>query len=351
MKEAIVSAGPKVQLINSPVPKPTADQVLIKVVVSGSNPKDWKLPQRFGSHNSGDDIAGIVEEVGDEVTEFKKGDRVAAFHEMRTPHGSFAEYAIAPAHTTFHLPKKTTFEEAATIPLAALTAAVGLYVRLGLPEPWVPAKKSIPLIVYGGSSAVGAYAIKLAQLSNIHPIITVAGRGQAYVEKLISRNRGDTIVDYRAGDEAVIAGIKHALKNANVDEVHYAFDAVSEHNSYQNLSHVLSSEDSKIALIVPGKDYSAIPGHIQHSVIQVGSVHQAVDPQSEEGKAGIRTGGREFGFVFSRLFSRLLQEGWFTGHPYEIVPGGLNSVEQALTNLKDGVNSATKYVFRIEETN
>ncbi|KAH8808588.1 chaperonin 10-like protein [Xylogone sp. PMI_703] len=350
MKEAIVSAGPKVEIVDSPVPKPTASQVLIKVVVSGSNPKDWKSPQRVPPHNSGDDIAGIVEDVGEEVTEFKKGDRVAAFHQMRTPHGSFAEYAIAPAHTTFHLPKKTTFEEAATIPLAALTAALGLYVRLGLPEPWAPAKIPIPLIVYGGSGAVGAYAIKLAQLSNIHPIIVVAGRGQAYVEQLISRDRGDTIVDYRAGDEAVVSGIKYALKNANASEVHYAFDAISEHNSYQNISRVLSAEGSKVTLVLPGKDYSAIPNYTQHSLTTVGDVHKVIDQQSEEGKAGIRTGGPELGFVFSRFFSRGLQEGWFNGHPYEVVAGGLNGVEKALTDLKNGVNSATKYVFRIEDT-
>jgi len=87
-------------------------QVLIKVVYSGSNPKDWKAPEYSGNaSNSGDDIAGIVEAVGENVVEFKKGDRVAAFHEMRADHGSFAEYAIAWAHTTFHLPKKISFEE------------------------------------------------------------------------------------------------------------------------------------------------------------------------------------------------------------------------------------------------
>jgi NADPH:quinone reductase-like Zn-dependent oxidoreductase len=85
--------------------------VLIKVVVSGSNPKDWKLPNLFGgSTNEGDDIAGIVEKVGANVFEFKPGDRVAAFHEMRTPAGSYAEYAIAWQHTTFHIPKDTSFE-------------------------------------------------------------------------------------------------------------------------------------------------------------------------------------------------------------------------------------------------
>jgi hypothetical protein len=111
MKEAIVAKGPKVTIHNVPIPKPNADQVLIKVIYSGSNPKDWKIPQFFKPHNSGDDIAGIVESVGENVLEFKKGDRVAAFHEMVKDHGSFAEYAIAWAHTTFHLPAKTTFEE------------------------------------------------------------------------------------------------------------------------------------------------------------------------------------------------------------------------------------------------
>ena len=92
------------------IPQPNADHVLIKVVVSGSNPKDWKIPnQRKTPLNSGDDIARTIEKVGENVTEFKLGDRAAAFHEMMTPHGSFAEYAIAWTHTTFHLPKKGFF--------------------------------------------------------------------------------------------------------------------------------------------------------------------------------------------------------------------------------------------------
>jgi NADPH:quinone reductase-like Zn-dependent oxidoreductase len=105
--------GPKVRIVDSPVPEPNADQVLIRVVVSGSNPKDWKVPEWMGTEtNQGDDIAGVVEKVGASVTEFKPGDRVAAFHEMMTPHGSYAEYAIAWAHTTFHIPKNISFEGA-----------------------------------------------------------------------------------------------------------------------------------------------------------------------------------------------------------------------------------------------
>lgn len=104
-------AGPKVRVEDVPIPKPNDDQVLIKVVVSGSNPKDWKAPFWLNDENhQGDDIAGIVHEVGVNVTEFKPGDRVAAFHQMRTPHGSYAEYAIAWQHTTFHIPKTTSYE-------------------------------------------------------------------------------------------------------------------------------------------------------------------------------------------------------------------------------------------------
>lgn len=194
----------------------------------------------------------------------------------------------------------------------------------------------------------GAYAIKLAQLSNIHPIIAVAGRGSAFVETLIDRKKGDTIVDYRKGDSAVVNDLQEALKQAGASEVKYAFDAVSEHNSFQNLSQVLSKHGSKITLVLPGKDYNEIPEYIEKSTTTVGSVH--ADVPEAKAKAGVIIGGREFGYVFFRLFSRGLQQGWFSGHPHEVVPGGLNGIEQALSNLKAGVNSATKYVFKIEDT-
>jgi hypothetical protein len=121
MKEAVVAKGPKVTIHDVPTPKPGANQVLIKVIYSGCNPKDWKRVEYGQPHNSGDDIAGIVESVGEGVFEFKKGDRVAAFHEMMAPHGSFSEYAVAWDYTTFHLPQKTSFEQ----------------VRLGLYGNWV----------------------------------------------------------------------------------------------------------------------------------------------------------------------------------------------------------------------
>lgn len=71
MKEVIIFPGPRAEIIDSPIPKPTADQIVIKVVVSGSNPKDWKVDWLPEGLNQGDDIAGIVHEVGANITEFK----------------------------------------------------------------------------------------------------------------------------------------------------------------------------------------------------------------------------------------------------------------------------------------
>ncbi|KAJ9622122.1 hypothetical protein H2204_011703 [Knufia peltigerae] len=70
------------------IPTPKANEVLTKVHVSGSNPKDWKRPMvnpEFNGTNQGDDIAGVVEAVGSAVTQFRPGDRVAGFHQMQTP--------------------------------------------------------------------------------------------------------------------------------------------------------------------------------------------------------------------------------------------------------------------------
>lgn len=139
------------------------------------------------------------------------------------------------------------------------------------------------------------------------------------------------------------------MSKAGVSEVRHAYDAVSEHNSYQNISKVLS-KGGKVTLVLPGKDYKDIPDYVNKSITTVGDVHQDGPGGSSTGKTGLEYGKRDFGFVFFRYFSRGLQEGFFSGHPYEIVPGGLNGVSKGLTDLKNGVNSASKYIFKIEDT-
>ncbi|KAI4238452.1 MAG: hypothetical protein LQ352_007872 [Teloschistes flavicans] len=231
-----------------------------------------------------------------------------------------------------------------------MTAAIGLYQRFeGLPLPWHPTTKPIPLIIYGAASAVGAYAIKLAQLSNIHPLICVAGKGIPFVETLIDKSKGDVVLDYRDGDEKLIQGFETAVDKAG-GKVEYAFDAVSEAPSFTNICKVLDHETGQITLVLPRSDYSAIPSSIRKSQTMVGAVHASGDEQQFQKETGSKTGNIDFGYVFFRFFSRGLQEGWFRGHPQEVVPGGLSGIEAGLKNLKNGKASAVKYVFRMRDT-
>jgi NADPH:quinone reductase-like Zn-dependent oxidoreductase len=107
--------------------------------------------------------------------------------------GGYAEYALASSFTTFHLSPKTSFE-AATIPIPYLTAVIGLYFHLHLPPPLNPTLPPTPFIIYGAASAVGAFAVKMARMSNIHSIIAVAGRGIPFVETLIDRSMRDVVI-------------------------------------------------------------------------------------------------------------------------------------------------------------
>jgi NADPH2:quinone reductase len=287
-----------------------------------------------GEMNQGDDIAGTIHETGEGVSEFKKGDRVFAFHQMLAPGGSYAEYAVAWAYTTAFLPDHVSFQEGAALPLAALTSALGLYSRLSLPQPWLPRKdddKPIPLVIYGASSSIGYYATQFAIRSNVHPIIAVAGRATSHVEKLLDPTKGDAVVDYRQGDEAVSKGIKEALKGA---ELYHCFDGVSEKGSYKNVAKVMS-DGGHITLVLPGRDFSDCPEHVKHSITMVGDVHND---------------HKDFGSVYFRYIAKGVDEGWFKPQPQEEIPGGLAGVEQGLANLKSGKASAVKYVFKVADT-
>ena len=80
--------------------------------------------------NSRDDVAEFVNVVGTSVIDFHVGDHVAALHELGTPGGTYAEYALVWDWTTFHLGDHGSFEEAATVPMTALMASVGLFSML-----------------------------------------------------------------------------------------------------------------------------------------------------------------------------------------------------------------------------
>lgn len=180
------------------------------------------------------------------------------------------------------------------------------------------------------------------------------------MEALIDRIKGDTIVDYRAGDDAVVAGIRQAgAALPNGAKLLHALDAVSEDNSYVNLAQALDDDSGsrrpKITLVLPTRpeDRARIPAHVDLSTTMVGAAH-GDDPAYDTGDSPTNSlaadKGRDFAFVYFRYFARGLADGWFRPQPQVVVPGGLGGVQKALEDLKAGRANAVKYVFRIAET-
>jgi NADPH:quinone reductase len=370
MISALVSKDTKVTIRQTPLPSlPHHHALLIRVVTAGTNPKDWKLPagilQTITSSdpegcNSGDDVAGYVAAVGPDVVDFHVGDAVAGLHELGVMEGgAFAEYAVVMDWVAFHIApsgarhEDIDFDAAATMPMGSLMGSIGMFGMLRVsPGPWAPFDDSEkrPVIVYGAAGAVAAYAVKLAVLANVHPLICVAGNGMDFVREMIEEEKGDVVIDYRKGNEYVVSEMKSA---ACGQPLLHAFDGVTNGESWVNLSKVIA-ERGHISLVLPGIRED-IPAHIQQSTTMAGGLWKELGAYSKSqnktlGRMDVGRNGREFGHMYSRLIGLWFRQGKLKPHPYKVVPGGLRGVETALQDLKEGRTSASKFVVRVDET-
>jgi len=354
MKNLLVYYDPNLttEIEDVPIPDIGPLEILIKVVAAGMNPKDWKhpMPQYFNSRlNQGDDVAGIVERFGDEVKGFKSGERVAGFHQMGTPRGTYAEYCVCPEWTVFHIPDSMSFEEAATVPLAAFTAAVGLYRNLRLPMPFErtddsAATEKSALVINGASGAVGTFALKMAKLNpSISPVVAIAGSNAEFVKS----NGADVVLDYRS--PTIARDLQTALDGKKISHV---FDAANSVSSMGYLLPILDSNTGRYTCTTSVRAGISVKSQEKGEQqvllemwkgwweqIWVGSIH-------EDNPAG----GKMFGAITSRIIEMEMDSCRFKGHLYEVVEGGLNGALEALKKLRDRKNGNKKYVIRIADT-
>ena len=173
MKAIIVHDNKAIIQSNRPFPRLRDDYILVRTVAIALNPTDWKHIERGLAGNGclmGCDFAGIVEEVGKNVTKlWSKGERVAGFthggNTVQPEDGAFAEYIVAKGDVQIKIPESLNFDEAASLPLGVATVMQGLYqkaLRMHLPDD--PIKETTFVLIYGGSTATGALGIQFAKL-------------------------------------------------------------------------------------------------------------------------------------------------------------------------------------------
>ena len=99
---------------------------------------------------------------------FKRGDRICGMchgsNQLQIEDGAFAEYIVAKGDIQLHVPDDLTFEDAATLGVGVLTIGQALYQALKLPLPAEAVETSVPILIYGGSTATGSLAIQSAKL-------------------------------------------------------------------------------------------------------------------------------------------------------------------------------------------
>jgi NADPH:quinone reductase-like Zn-dependent oxidoreductase len=182
-------------------PAPNAGEVLVKVLAASVNAADWHLLRgkplfsratlgllRPNHQILGVDIAGQVETVGSDITRYKPGDEVYA-NLLDHGYGGFADYVAVPAEVMALKPAKLSFEEAAAVPMAAVTALQGLG-HHGALQP------TQQVLINGATGGVGSFAVQLAKASGAEVTAVTSTPNLELVRSL----GADHLIDYTTTD-------------------------------------------------------------------------------------------------------------------------------------------------------
>jgi NADPH:quinone reductase-like Zn-dependent oxidoreductase len=201
----------KLELIEHDVPPCAPDGVLVRVKAAGVNPVDYKIRGGYMAEKLpyhfpvilGWDVAGVVEQAGPAVTWFKPGDNVYGYiRRHHLEYGTYAEYATAPEGFFAHMPSELSFEQAAALPLSALTAHQSLE-ALGL-------RGGETLFLSGGAGGVGHVTVQLAVARGARVVATASQRNHDFLRRL-----GAEPLDYADGD--VPARVRDILADSGTD--------------------------------------------------------------------------------------------------------------------------------------
>ncbi|TFK79449.1 GroES-like protein [Polyporus arcularius HHB13444] len=345
----------------APIPRPGPKDVLVKVISAGLNPLDWKLvDSQFSAFIksypfiSGTDGAGILEEVGADVTTLVKGDKILFQGFFVNESATFQQYCLVPAAITAKIPDNISFDQAASVPLGLATVVLALYnhdpntdksaLGLRLPDthrslrftpPWAEGGTSQfagkPAFIIGGASSVGQYALQIAKLANFSPIITTASPRNG---SLLTSLGATHILDRTLPTSAILAELPKLTAG---NPLEFVFDAIASADT-QALAYQAVAPGGSVVVVLPENIPAALKKPEDKKKVSgvAGNVHF---PQN-------RKCGEE---LFARL-TEWLEKGIIKPNKVEVLPDGLAGVPEGLARLEAGKVSGTKLIARPQET-
>lgn len=195
MKAAIINhyGSPEFQYTEVEKPQIKSDQMLVRVYATSVNPIDWKIRKGILKILTGNkfpmilgfDVSGEVVEVGESVTQFKRGMSIYA-HLNSLPGGAYAEYAAVSEKVAAAKPTNMSYEEAAAVPLAAMTALQAFRDEGNL-------KLGQKVLINGASGGVGTFAVQIAKVLGAE-VTAVCGSSNVELVKSLGADR---VIDYK----------------------------------------------------------------------------------------------------------------------------------------------------------
>ncbi len=172
----------------APEPQPGPGQIRLRIMAAGVNPVDWKIREGKAGKpplplTMGIDGAGVVDLLGDGVTDFQPGDRV--FAKTDIGEGTYAEYAVTSAANAARIPPSVDFIAAASIPTAGLTAWQALLDIAGL-------QAGQTVLIHGAAGGVGSFAVQFANWKGARVIGTASGSNVPWVIQMCA----DQVINY-----------------------------------------------------------------------------------------------------------------------------------------------------------
>ncbi|KAI1401254.1 zinc-binding dehydrogenase [Hypoxylon fuscum] len=250
MKALVTSAPQTATVQDVPIPQPDDGEILVQVHRVAQNPTDWKAVALVPPGRTvGCDFAGAVRDA--RGSPWRAGQRVAGFVQGASDapaRGAFAEYAVVEASLVYAVPDGVALADAAAVPLAFATAVQALFGRLNLPEPSKPAKSAFPVLVSGGASSVGLYAVQLAKLAGLYVVATASPKNHALLQEL----GADAVVDYKD------PSWPEQVRKLTHDGLEHAFDCIAEHGTPEAIAHALSpTKGGHIVTLLPANSVRA----------------------------------------------------------------------------------------------
>ncbi|KAF9693654.1 hypothetical protein EKO04_008400 [Ascochyta lentis] len=330
---------PKFTLEEVSIPQPGEHELLVKNSHVAQNPTDVQSldGNAFGDGTVlGCDFVGTVQQVGKNVSRAKKGDTIAALiwgGEVKG-HGAYNQYTLANEFISFKVPGSIPLEAAATVPLACCTSWLALFSKDCLAITREGGKET-SVLIWGGSSSVGLYAVQIARQHNLNVITVCSPKHHDRVKSL----GADHVFDYKSS--SVVDQIKEAAPR-----LQYIFDTIGDKSSSSTASQAFGEGGGTLCTVRPGNaNTEGVSSQAKVTDVLVWTAflkdHQYKDfkwPANEDDHK-----------LASELFENLptwLEDGTIKPNEAKVLKG-LEKVPEGFQEYRDGRISGYKIVYAI----